>query len=376
MENLGIREREISCLFGLIIIRRTYYRCPKCGTTHFPYDEQLDIGSSMLSKRTAEAVMGLSIFMPFDHVKRWLKKSMGLNISVTCLEETVKRIGTKLYNDMNKKAARPESIKRPKENKNVLYIQADGSMVPIRGEKEREFKEAKLGLVYSSDDIVHKKTKKGDDVFDIRNKRFVASIGEGVDIFKKMMKAIAIEKGYFAAKTVVLLTDGAAWIAKMKNDYLQNATHILDWYHAVDHLWQCAFALFGEDKKIKCEQWVLPLREMLWNGKVNDVISFLEREVENHKKNQTPIFQLRGYYVSNRENMNYDIYRNSGLYIGSGAIESAHKYIVASRLKQTGMRWTIHHANAMIWLRCKYFEDQWDDFWSSIRVRDYFSKTA
>lgn len=160
MENLGIRERKITCLFGLITIRRTYYQCPQCGTLQFPYDEQLDIGSSMLSKRTVSAVMGLSIFMPFDHVKRWLKNSINVRISVTCLEETVKRIGTKLNNDMIRKANRPEAIKRPAESREVLYVQADGSMVPIRGTGAREFKEVKLGLVYTSDDIVHKKQGK------------------------------------------------------------------------------------------------------------------------------------------------------------------------------------------------------------------------
>jgi hypothetical protein len=74
--------------------------------------------------------------------------------------------------------------------------------------------------------------------------------------------------------------------------------------------------------------------------------------------------------------MRYNEFRAQGLYIGSGAIESAHKYIVASRLKQTGMRWTIKHANAMIWLRCKYFEDRWDEFWHSMRLREYFKRAA
>jgi hypothetical protein len=69
--------------------------------------------------------------------------------------------------------------------------------------------------------------------------------------------------------------------------------------------------------------------------------------------------------------MCYDIFRKKGYYIGSGVIESAHKYIVASRLKQAGMRWSMKNANALIWLRSIYFEDRWDDFWKHMTLKKY-----
>jgi hypothetical protein len=359
------------CLSGKISFLRRYYKCPKCGHRYFPYDDYLGIGSSMLSKRCAKAVTWLSIFMPYEHVREYCKDIMDLEISETCLKETAHRIGSKLHEDMDKKGKRPETANRPKKSPDIVYIQADGSMVPIRGEKEREFKEAKLGLAYSNEDIVHKKTKKGENTIDILNKRFVSSIGDGVEPFKKMMHVAAIEKGYFSAKQVVVLSDGAVWISKMRDEFFPRAIHILDWYHSVDHLWQTAHELFGETNLKKCEQWVLPLKELLWNGKVDEVVKHLEREAFSRKKNQTVIFKLRGYYVANREHMRYDQYRQNGFYIGSGAIESAHKYIVASRLKQAGMRWTISHASSMIWLRSKYFENNWNDFWLSMNLKDY-----
>ena len=325
----------------------------------------------MLSKRCAKAVTWLSVFMPFEHVREYAKEIMGVEISETCLKETTHRIGSKLHEEMERRGRRPETVRRPKESPKVVYIQADGSMVPIRGEKEREFKEAKLGLVYTDEDIVRKKSKKGAYSIDILHKRFASSIGEGVEPFKKMMQAIAIEKGYYSARTVVLLTDGAVWISKMRDEYFPRAVHILDWYHALDHLWQTAKHLFGETNHSACEQWVLPLKALLWNGKIDEVITQLEREAFSRKNHQTAILQLRGYYVSNRHHMRYDEYRAHGFYIGSGAIESAHKYIVAGRLKQAGMRWTIAHANSMIWLRSKYFEGTWHDFWSAMNLKDY-----
>ncbi|MDY6935833.1 MAG: hypothetical protein SVZ03_16640 [Spirochaetota bacterium] len=44
---------------------------------------------------------------------------------------------------------------------------------------------------------------------------------------------------------------------------------------------------------------------------------------------------------------------------------------LSGRLKLTGIRWTLQHANAMARLRCKYFEDRWHNFWNSINSNDY-----
>ena len=89
----------------------------------------------------------------------------------------------------------------------------------------------------------------------------------------------------------------------------------------------------------------------------------------------TNVFELRGYYVSNRNHMKYDEYRRNGWYIGSGSIESANKYIITQRLKLTGMQWNKLVADAMIWARCKYFENDWDKFWDSMSLSNYLDNT-
>ncbi len=40
-------------------------------------------------------------------------------------------------------------------------------------------------------------------------------------------------------------------------------------------------------------------------------------------------------------------------------------------MKRAGMRWTIKKANALMWLQCKYFEDQWNEFWHKMKLPDY-----
>ena len=45
-------------------------------------------------------------------------------------------------------------------------------------------------------------------------------------------------------------------------------------------------------------------------------------------------------------------YRRKGLFVGSGVIEAGCKTVIGSRLKRSGMFWTVRGANAVIALRC------------------------
>ena len=225
--------------------------------------------------------------------------------------------------------------------------------------------------MYKNTDIVRKRSKSGKERIGIRNKHYVSSLGEGVDKYKKMLYAQSLEQGAKKAKEVIILGDGASWINKFKEDYFPNAVQILDWYHAVEHLWNTAHILFGENNTKRSEEWVSPLKTLLWDGNIDAVIDRITKDVLSRKKKQTPLLELRSYYLNNKNHMKYDEFRSKGYNIGSGAIESAHKYIVASRLKQAGMRWSIRNSNALIWLRCLYFEDQWDSFWKHMNPKEY-----
>ena len=50
--------------------------------------------------------------------------------------------------------------------------------------------------------------------------------------------------------------------------------------------------------------------------------------------------------------MRYPSFRKQGLFIGSGVIEAGCKTVIAQRLKQSGMFWTVGGANAIVALRC------------------------
>lgn len=58
-----------------------------------------------------------------------------------------------------------------------------------------------------------------------------------------------------------------------------------------------------------------------------------------------------GYFQTNAARMRYWEFRSQGLFVGSGVIEAGCKTIAGRRLRQSGMRWTVKGANAILALR-------------------------
>jgi hypothetical protein len=72
-----------------------------------------------------------------------------------------------------------------------------------------------------------------------------------------------------------------------------------------------------------------------------------------------------GYFERNKERMRYPKFRKQGLFYGSGVIEAACKTVIGSRLKQSGMFWTVRGANAITALRCCRLSRKFEDYWAS-----------
>ena len=74
------------------------------------------------------------------------------------------------------------------------------------------------------------------------------------------------------------------------------------------------------------------------------------------------------YFERNANRMRYPKFRSQHLFVGSGVIEAGCKTVIGSRLKQSGMRWTLHGANSIIALRCCHLNGRFEDYWEGRRV--------
>ena len=66
--------------------------------------------------------------------------------------------------------------------------------------------------------------------------------------------------------------------------------------------------------------------------------------------------------------MRHPQFRRQHLFVGSGVIEAGCKTVIASRLKRSGMFWTLRGANAVMALRCCYLNGRCEDYWERRRA--------
>ena len=137
---------------------------------------------------------------------------------------------------------------------------------------------------------------------------------------------------------VNVLGDGARWIWNLAAEMFPERREILDWYHVEEHVGLATKVLHGETPE--ADSWRDEQLALLWDGKVEDVIESLEIYLDRARPSaaRTGAADLLRYFENNRHRMNYRIWREQGLFIGSGAVESAVKHVVQHRMKQSGPR--------------------------------------
>src|SRR4051794_36821531 len=116
------------------------------------------------------------------------------------------------------------------------------------------------------------------------------------------------------------------------------------------------------------KRWTLIHQDLLDHGKMKKLTTAL-RSI--HTDNPELAEKLRteaDYFHRNALRMRYPKFRRQHLFVGSGVIEAGCKTVIASRLKQSGMFWTVRGANALLALRCCRFNGRFEDYWEARRA--------
>ena len=236
----------------------------------------------------------------------------------------------------------------------VMYVEADGSMILTR---EEGWSEVKVGRIFKSSDCLHAEGKPGW----ISHSQYTAHLGSHKE-FTKTLDGL-IDKYGSLGNRLVFVSDGATWIKNWVEDAFPKAISILDYYHVCEHLHEFSSSIFKDKAKEKL--WTDKQKQWLLKGEVKTVISNIKRI----GKNSEIANQLISYYSKNKNRRNYQDYVKIGCgIIGSGAIESAHRTVVQKRMKQSGQRWSNKGAQNMLNLRVLTMNGQWDKVVQLIRV--------
>ncbi|MGC9336281.1 MAG: ISKra4 family transposase [Anaerolineae bacterium] len=353
--------KMVLTLLGLIHVRRAYYTCGQCHHGIAPLDRQLRLDKTGLSGGLQNALCRTLARMPFAEAVQFLKSFHYPEVPETTVRRLAKQVGGELCQAQRQVVEESWAKTEPppmevEEAPLRLYVSMDGTKIHL----QRGWAEIRLGAVYETEEV-----PKADGGVAIRTIKpsYLPYLGD-VDTFGRLVYIEAARRGLEQAAEVIILGDGAEWIWRQARKICPEAVFIVDWWHATEHLWEAARALFGEGSD-EAESWEELRETELWEGQVEQVIAALRQAQPPDEEAQETIQEQITYFTNQKDRMRYDEYRACGYQIGSGTVESACGRVIGQRLKQAGMIWSEEQAMAVSQIRAALLDGRWPAFWKA-----------
>jgi hypothetical protein len=364
------RSKEITTVVGAVEFRRAYYYCEQCGEGILPQDAALDLAHTSFSPGVRRLMGRVGGKESFNEGRKDLEELAGIKVQTKAVERVAEGIGAQLEVLGRKERQRAIAVQKVVPLKSIakLYVSFDGTGVPVikretagrRGKSvtgEAHTREVKLGCVFTQTAV----DEQGRPVRDEAATTYVGAI-ETAPEFGWRIYGEAERRGLRRAAQVIIIGDGAPWVWGLAAEHFPGAIEIVDLYHARAHLTDLSKLVYGVGSA-KANEWSTARLAQLDEGEVESLLVSLRRLRPTAAQTQEAVRQAIGYFNGNRERMRYAKFRHQGLFVGSGVIEAGCKTIVGHRLKQSGMRWSLRGANAIIALRCAQLSGRWEEFW-------------
>lgn len=367
-----LRTKPVLTAVGPVQVARPYYLCSHCQTGQFPADIELDIDNVDLSPGVRRMLALVGQDAPFDHGREQMKQLADLEVTTKAVERTSEAIGEDILRMEQQHIQASLQLDLPLitgEPIPTLYIQMDGTGVPVvlaetegRGGRNpgqpARTREAKLGCVFTQ-------TAWDDQGYAIRDPASTTYVGsiENASDFSKRIYLEAWNRGLSRAQKVVVIGDGAEWIRNVCLEQFPQAILIVDLYHARQHLWDAARAVYPLDEA-RQKRWMLRHQPKLDGGDIHKLVAYLRSLNPSSTEAREKVAAEAAYFERNADRMRYDEFRRQHLFVGSGVIEAGCKTVIGARCKQSGMFWTVRGANAIIALRCCVLNNRFEDYWA------------
>jgi hypothetical protein len=372
-----LRSKPVLTAVGKVEVSRPYYLCPHCHHGQFPADVELDIENTGFSPgvRRMQALVGQEA--PFDQGRQQMELLADLEVTTKAVERTAEAIGVDIGQGQQQEIQRAVQLHLPilvGEKVPILYVQMDGTGVPVvkketEGRKGKtdgqpaHTREAKLGCVFTQ-------TAWDEEGYPIRDPDSTTYTGaiETAEEFGQRLYVEAWKRGWSRAQKKVVMGDGAEWIWNLAEQHFPGAVQIVDLYHARQHLWDLARKLHPNDQVAQKAWMKVHQKRLLDKGKIDKLVAAL-RSI--HSTNPEVVEKIRteaDYFDRNADRMRYPKFRRQHLFVGSGVIEAGCKTVIGSRLKRSGMFWTLRGANAILALRCCHLNGRFEDYWERPRA--------
>jgi hypothetical protein len=370
-EFIAYRDKVTDTVLGPVTLNRAWYHCAACKHGLAPRDIELGVAGESMSPGLRAMNDTAAAAGPFAKAAGLLEDLAGVSLTVKRVERAAEASGTAQAAAVRERSAliagRVLVPLPPSPVPDMLYGAVDGTGVTMtaketagrdgKGEDGRaRTREVKLAVFFTQDEI-------DDDGYPVRDRgssSYIATF-EPAGVFGDMVKAEGIRRGADHVRQLTILGDGAAWIWNIASSKFPGATQIVDLFHAREHLHDLArqleFMLL--DRK---DQWLAARLEDLDYGDIDGIVAAARAyPLTGVKKDE--LDTALGYFENNAPRMRYHWFRQCGLFVGSGLVESGCKAVIGQRLKLSGMRWTVAGAGAITTLRCQQASRPEDRIW-------------
>ena len=306
----------------------------------------------------------------FAESEELLWELAGVRVEAKHVERAAEALGAEIAQDERQVVAEPEA-QAPLPL--TLYLGMDGTGVPMRHEEllgragkqedgTAKTREAKLCTIWSAEG----RDEKGVPIKDPGSVSYSAAIESAATLdvdkelsdFAQRVEREAKRRGFLRTRRRVVLGDGAPWIWKLAAELFPGAIEILDRFHAKEHLSTVAKAIWGADSDLG-RHWLAKRFEELDAGRVAALLAALQMHAASNDEARKCI----GYVQTNRSRMRYPQFRAHGLCTSTGVLEAGCAVAIGTRLKCSGMHWTVRGANAIMALRTAILNGRYQSFW-------------
>lgn len=378
--------RQYLSIFGKVTINRAYY-LGGGGKGFFPLDAQLNLPKRMYSYVLQKWMSGQAVETTYESAAKWIQRVLGIDLAHRPVERVALDMtaGAKEFSDslepppleeegailvemMDRKGIpmckpNPTQPKSPEKTgkKKMAMVTATVSVDPYERPPVEEIVE---GLLHQKH-----KTQRSKEIRRPRphHKRIIASLIEDKSTVMDKAQGAAMSRIHDNTMLNAVVADGEKGLWNSADELFPGWIQILDIIHVRDKLWLAAHLHYKKESS-DAREYVKERLHALLKGEVDLIIEDFRTAMEDGSLSPSKAERLRrsvlGYFINNRERMQYDKYLAMGLPIGSGLIEGTCKNLINDRMERSGMRWSQDGAEAMVKLRALFLTDLWDSFWT------------
>ena len=363
----GRHAKTFESVLGPLALARAYYHCAACAAGFCPRDAALGLAGTTLSPAVTRMVGIVGAMVSFVEGHGLLHDLAGVEVEAKQVERTAEALGRAIATDEHDVIA-PGPPSAP-----TMYLGVDGTGIPIRRAElagragkqpdgSAKTREVKLVTVWTAEGH----DAAGIAVRDPGSVSYSAAIESAATLdthavrspFAQRVDREAQRRGFDQAPRRVVIGDGAAWIWNLADDLFPGAIQIVDLFHAKQHLSDVAKAVYGTGTDL-AHQWARERHADLDAGHLRALCQALRAHAPTHHEAR----HCLAYVTHHRARMRYPAFRAQSLCVSSGVVEAGCKVAIGTRLKRTGMHWTVAGADAIIALRCCRLSGRFEDFW-------------